>query len=289
MQSRQAGIALVMVVAIVAILTIIALTLTTVQRTQIALTRNDIEGVRFRAHAEGLLNLVAAELLTARSSGFTRPVIFPSDGQWHAFAFDGRRFLVRLQDESGLVPINSATREQLARLIDLVAVGEVEFDPEILADRILDARDPDDLRRAQGAEDDDYRSAGLPYGAADEPFGTLGALRQVPGMSDALYARLVDHLSVDNRAFNPAHASSVALAAWENLNLADASARVAQRGAIAQGGPLYRIDIVQGDVDQSARRFQAVFELGSMNNQPFTVHWRRLGLPSPVQPQAVSI
>jgi general secretion pathway protein K len=47
-----------------------------------------------------------------------------------------------------------------------------------LVDAILDWRDEDDLHLVNGAEDPDYKAAGLPYGAKDGPFDSLEELQQ---------------------------------------------------------------------------------------------------------------
>ena len=55
---------------------------------------------------------------------------------------------------------------------------------------ILDFRDEDQDRRLMGAEDDDYRAMGLPYGAKDGDFEDIEELRLVPGMTTEIYERL---------------------------------------------------------------------------------------------------
>ena len=54
-------------------------------------------------------------------------------------------------------------------------------------DAIADFRDPDDLRRLNGAEDADYQSAGLKHGAKDGPFKAIEELQQVLGVDHDLY------------------------------------------------------------------------------------------------------
>ena len=48
-----------------------------------------------------------------------------------------------------------------------------------IADAVLDWRDDNSLRRPNGAEDRDYRTADRPGGAADAPFAHIGELRQL--------------------------------------------------------------------------------------------------------------
>ena len=66
-----------------------------------------------------------------------------------------------------------------------------------LAAAILDWRDPDSLTQAEGgAEDGDYSSAGLPYGAKDAPFETVAEVQLVLGMTPELFEKLAPHLTV---------------------------------------------------------------------------------------------
>ncbi len=59
-----------------------------------------------------------------------------------------------------------------------------------LADAVMDWRDPDQLHRLNGAEDDDYRTAGKAYGAKDAPFESVEELQLVLGMTSEIYTKL---------------------------------------------------------------------------------------------------
>jgi hypothetical protein len=65
-----------------------------------------------------------------------------------------------------------------------------------LVDRIADWRDSDHLRRLNGAEDSDYRAAGLPYGAKDLPFASVDELQMVLGVTPNIHSRLATALTV---------------------------------------------------------------------------------------------
>ena len=67
-----------------------------------------------------------------------------------------------------------------------------------VVDAILDWRDADDLTQLNGAEDGDYESAGMAYGARDDLFKSREELRQVLGMTVDLYQQLAPHVTVDN-------------------------------------------------------------------------------------------
>jgi len=87
-------------------------------------------------------------------------------------------FTVRVIDEASKLNINTATKEQLMGLPDMV---------EDIADAIIDWRDSDDVPSGAGAESGYYES--LPYGymARNGPFRTLRELLLVKGVTDELF------------------------------------------------------------------------------------------------------
>ena len=60
---------------------------------------------------------------------------------------------------------------------------------------IQDWRDPDSLRREDGAEDRDYLAGGAGHGAADRPFRHPAELLQVRGMTPAVFAHELVHVT----------------------------------------------------------------------------------------------
>lgn len=83
-----------------------------------------------------------------------------------------------LVDEGGKIDLNTASGEQLA------ALGEEMTDD--LAAAIVDWRDADDETTPGGAESDYYLRRPEPHEAKNAPFETVGELRMVAGIDDAL-------------------------------------------------------------------------------------------------------
>jgi general secretion pathway protein K len=293
--SHQTGIALVLVLWIIALLTVMALGLTTTQRTESALTQNQLDGARFRAVAEAAINLTVLNLLSTPLESVPTEAVLVPDGNPRNLTFDGTELTVTLYNEASRLDLNSATRDQLATLIEF-AQGEEGFDEvqrDALADAILDWRDEDDLTLLNGAEDGDYEAAGLPYGARDEPFQSVDELRQVLGMTRELYQRLAPDLSVDNESggVDQQFASAPVLAALQGLSLEDAQRYVEERNApvledaqqpaaVNRGGPLYRIRVGLADADGATRGMEALMLLQPGQTPPFEIRWRRYGLLS---------
>jgi general secretion pathway protein K len=107
------------------------------------------------------------------------------DGDWHEEALGGGAFRVRWVDEGGKININRADEETLRRVF--TNLGIEEPNKAILVDSIMDWRDPDDLHRASGAENDYYRSLTPPYTAKNGPFDTVEDLLWVRGMTAELF------------------------------------------------------------------------------------------------------
>jgi type II secretory pathway component PulK len=91
---------------------------------------------------------------------------------------DRCRFTVRVIDESSKLNINTATKEQLLGLPDMV---------EEIADAIIDWRDSDDVPSGAGVESGYY--GGLTYGymARNGPFRTLRELLLVKNVTEELF------------------------------------------------------------------------------------------------------
>jgi type II secretory pathway component PulK len=87
-------------------------------------------------------------------------------------------FTVQVIDESSKLNINTATKEQLLGLPDMV---------EEIADAIIDWRDSDDVPSGTGVESGYYE--GLPYGymARNGPFRTIRELLLVKDVTDKLF------------------------------------------------------------------------------------------------------
>ncbi len=154
------------------------------------------------------------------------------DGRAHDWSYAGGRVQVKIVDETGKIDLNQATVPVLSGLMRGVGT-----EPELadrLAASIIDWRDPDPLTQVNGgAEDPDYASAGLPYGAKDAPFETIPELEQVLGMTPALFEKIEPYLTLYSGRDqpDPTYAPGPVLTA---MGL-DATALLAQRQAPLPG------------------------------------------------------
>ncbi|HUT40676.1 MAG TPA: hypothetical protein VM011_04980 [Gammaproteobacteria bacterium] len=186
MRSRlpgQQGIALLIVLWIVALLSIIAGSSAISVRTQTAIVDNRVVSAQARAAAQAGLHYAAFELLKQNAAERWR-----TDGTVYELGFADARLRITAVEEAGKVSLNAAPGDLLGRL--LRAAGIDNERAAALVDVILDWRDPDDLRRVNGAEQDDYRAAGRSYLPRNSTFQSNDEVALVLGMQPDDFARI---------------------------------------------------------------------------------------------------
>lgn len=285
-QENSRGIALVSVLWILALLAIIAGSFTTDSRTNVKLAYNLVENAKARALADAGVNRAILALLGRERQPMLSPEMealiasrpeleqvldpygetmlrdageqrWPADGTVYAWRFGGGEIIISIRDETGKIDLNAAGDELLKGLF--LSVGLEEPEAAALVDAIADFRDPDGLRRLNGAEDDEYRDAGFAYGAKDRPFDAVEELRQVMGMSRELYARVAPALTVysGQSGIDPWTAPRAALLALPGVDSAAVEALLAAR---AEAGPAALSELL-GTADYLSRSRRHVFTL----------------------------
>lgn len=188
MTRRERGVALILVLWLIALLTALvgAFALTArVEAGQDSVLRGNA-----RAQSVARAGMEYA-LWRMRGTPATR---WQPDGRPYDWSFDGVAVQVRIVDEGGKVDLNTASPALLAGLLRALEVEPGRA--QALAAAIVDWRDRDSLQSPGGAEDPDYASAGVAYGAKDAPFESLGELRLVLGMDADLYRRLLPNVTL---------------------------------------------------------------------------------------------
>ena len=186
----ERGAALLLVLWLLALMTGIVAVFALSARTEALQGRFLSRSVAARLAAEAGIELAALHL-----QGTDPALRWVPDGRPNRFQFEGYQVEVAILDESAKIDLNVATPDLLIGL--MTAVGTDYARARQLAGAIADFRDPDDLLTPEGgAEDPQYASAGLPYGAKDRPFESVPELRQVLGMDSTLYEQLRPHATV---------------------------------------------------------------------------------------------
>jgi general secretion pathway protein K len=195
------GVALIMVVWIITILTVVVLEFSFAMRTEVNITKNFKEELELYAIAHGGVQQAIAELILKhdprvqqlRKTLKTEEVNpekkeWVADGRPYALRFDQGECELRIMSESGKININTISEMTLRKLIgNLGLEGEKR---DAVVDSILDWRDPDDLYRINGAENDYYQSLKEPYRCKNANLDSVQELLLVKGVTpDLFYGR----------------------------------------------------------------------------------------------------
>lgn len=277
---------------VLALLSVLALSVTTSQRTSTALMANQLTQARFYALSDAVTELVMLDLLDSGAGGETEREPWVPDGQPRSVRLFDTDLLVTLENEGSRLNLNSITPDQLGWLIAQAQPPE-NTDETLqaqLVDAIIDWRDPDDLTRLNGAEAPDYQAEGLDYGPRNGDFQTVSELRLVLGMTETLYHRIKDALTVADTAgvVNQGFATPLVLSVIRRIDLASAEVLVGdpeadvegviQRSPWDRGGPLYRLQVQMREGQAAAGpRMQVLFRVRRGGRPPFELIWRRYG------------
>ncbi|HET7845405.1 MAG TPA: type II secretion system minor pseudopilin GspK [Xanthomonadales bacterium] len=220
----QRGTALLIVLWVVALLGILLGSFVVLARSEQLQTRYLFDSTRARYAAEAGVSRAIYEM--RRADPMTKWV---PDGRTYEVDFDDAKLEIAITDESGKIDINMADELMLLALFHQAGADDERATK--LVDAVMDWRDPDDLVRPFGAEDDDYEAAGLGYGAADHGFALAGELQQVLGMDYELFRKVAPMITVYARTArpNPAYASPEVLALLPGMTPDIASQFVEQR------------------------------------------------------------
>ncbi len=231
----QRGIALLVVLWVSVLLALIAALLVSTSRTESDLARNLAEAARARAAAEAAV-MVAIKLLLDAPDASARP----GDGRAIVLEVPHGAAVVRIEDEAGKINLNLAPPELLQGLLTLVGLDRAAS--AALADAIVDWRDRDQVRRPAGAEDEEYRAAGLPQLPRNGAFERLDELRLVLGMNEAIFRRVAPLVSAVSRQrlIDPYTAPLQALLAVPGINAAEVQELMAMRADTGDAGQARR-------------------------------------------------
>ena len=208
----QSGIAIVLALWLTVLLTVLASGFAFSMRSEALATRNAMSMAKARAAADGAVERTAYELMRPRVTD-----AWNFDGQVHRWQEGGASIAVTAVDEAALIDVNAAPDPLLKNL--LMVVGGVDDQAaSALVDAMADWRDPDDLRRPNGAEAPEYEAAHLKYKPAKAPFETMGEVARVLGMTATVYARIAPYITVYSRqpGIDPTTASRTVLLALPN-------------------------------------------------------------------------
>jgi general secretion pathway protein K len=222
----------------------------------------------------------SAAARTAADAGIQRAILdlvsshtgstFRTDGTVYAWRFANSTVHISVQDEGGKINLNQASEALLAALFDSVGVDPSRA--QSLADAIADFRDADNLPRPRGAEEAEYRTAGLAWGPKNAPFEAVEELQQVLGMTREIYERVAPDLTIYSlgAAVNP---TKVGERLTEILRRAGSdSFIVSQRTPAYVAAYSIRAEAKSSNATAFVR--EAVVRLRPLTNTPQILSWR---------------
>ncbi len=235
--ARQQGFVLALTLGVLAAVMFVAAYLAeslslSLQTAQIENDRARAEELLFSARAEALYRMSTQRRGSYGMGSAANPVKL--DGTPYRQAGD---VVVAYQDARGLISLSGAPPAWLRLLLLSVGAAPNEVDP--LLDVLNDYIDPDNLRRVNGAEADDYALLGLPP-PANRPLISAAELRRLPRWKDhpAIWKNgLADLVAVvPSQIFNPNTAPAGALLAVPGVTRESAAVLMDLRKAGRQIG-----------------------------------------------------
>ncbi|MDD1648918.1 MAG: general secretion pathway protein GspK [Methylococcaceae bacterium] len=297
---REAGMALVMVLWVISLMTIMAGSFALSTQREAGILSHAHERSKALALAEGGVNY--AMLMLSLPDPKKR---WQADGTPYVWQVEGARVKIRIMDEGGKIDLNAAQELTLKTVFKLA--GQNEELAAQLADAIMDWRDPDDLKRAHGAEAEDYLARRLQSPPQNRNFLIMDELRGVMGITPELYRKLESWFTLytGEEGLNPAKAPKEILlplmggdvAALENY-LQQRRLSAAAGGALASLPPVpgmafggssdmaYTVSAVAEIQDQQGAGVLATIRRGpGADGAPFTVlRWKPTLLPAKSNP-----
>jgi type II secretory pathway component PulK len=247
---NRKGFALVAAVWLLVALSVVGLDLSLRGRARRLAAANANEALQARAaagagvsHARALLEERATMLHTAGIDPWQGIAPLPEQ------SVPGASYRVQLRDAGAGLNLNRCTEEELRRLLQALRIDAGEADR--IAQAAMDWRDADGMRRARGAEADDYVRAGAPVAPRNAMFTSVGEMRYVRGVTDRAFRRMEPFLTVAGTGtVNLATAPREVLLALPGIGEEAATALLRRRRA---GAPLGSITDLAEELSFNAR------------------------------------
>ena len=263
------------------LLSAITLSFLSTSTTSYRLSLNVLEAAQVEAAIDAGIARAALGLLDPRPERRWRV-----DGTPQEFTFGKVKMRITIQDELGRIDLNQADRGLLIGLFQSAGLGVVAASGVV--DKVLDWREAGAGKRPSGAQEPDYRAAGLAYAPRNGPFQSVEELRLVLGITPDLLRRVEPALTVysGRPLLDPQFAPPEALAALPGMSKEAAAAALATRktqgvraGIIPPGVSLrgrafgIRVQVDQGRGAVVTR--EVTIRLTDQDSQPYWVlSWR---------------
>lgn len=197
-------------------------------RSRARLARADTFAASVRAEAAARFAVLAA-IDSASVPLRASPSAGPHSHEWvDVDTLAGVVVTIATADLASKLHINTATDAGLRQF--LMASGISGREADVASQSIADWQDPDQLRRARGAEAEWYRSARFDYVPSDRPIVTYSELSNVRGVTADVLDALEAHGSLNGDGLTNVNSAPIAvLASLPGMSPAAAAAIAARR------------------------------------------------------------
>jgi general secretion pathway protein K len=205
-RTSESGFALVAVLLVLAIVGVVGAEFAYSMRLEASAVRAYRDGILAAHLAEAGIAQAIRELLAVNASY----VALDDDGSLTFFTrertvlprlprakvpFGPGQYSYRISDEEARINLNAVPPERLDRLLQ--ALGLEKNVRDTIVDSVQDWRDANEEHRTNGAESEDYYlKLALPYRARNGNLESLVELRQIKGVTDALYEGTPERLGL---------------------------------------------------------------------------------------------
>ncbi len=235
--AKQDGIALILVLGLVIFLTVVALAFSDNQRVSTQIASNTVQIAKAQAAADGAVHRMVYELARPRAVDAQAALAqWKADGVVHQWAESGLQIAVSAKSEAAKIDLNFAAEPLLKQVF--VSGGASEEEADAIVAAVKDWTDADNLKRPNGAEADDYRTAGRKVLPANDFFIAIEELQNVLGVSPKLYNAVAPFLTVNARSpgIDPQTASISVMRLVPGIDVAQAQAWIEQRDQALRDG-----------------------------------------------------
>ncbi|GBE34893.1 general secretion pathway protein K [bacterium BMS3Bbin06] len=181
---QQDGVALLLVLWVLILLMVLGMSFSYMTRTELEAGHYFNRRLKDDMLLEGAIQRAVLELLHARKSPDAED-IWDLNGGLNLLKEDNSEMEIRIIPESSKVDLNRASDVILKGL--LAAIGVDAETQDVIADSLLDWRDPDDLHRLNGAENDYYHSLDRPYDCKNGNLDSTEELLLVRGVTREIF------------------------------------------------------------------------------------------------------
>lgn len=264
------GFVLVSVIWIAGLLAVITTAFTISVRSHSLAAGNAFYNTRAELVADGMAMVAAYKLANAVDAS-QRPKLNgePTHCGWP----DGISVSITVQDQGGLVDLNTASPDLIGALLQGFAVDKSKS-AEIMG-ALHDFRDADSISALGG--DEPAAFPGKPYGPKNRPLAVPEEIGQLPELHEALFDKLMPLVTVSSQqpGIDLARAPRQLL---DILGINDVNGAAAQRFSSPSPANVFSIDVMAELSNGSRYRRQALVSLLRQPDSPFAIlAWRRGG------------